>query len=117
MKNDNLEILARIEAQLASLERKVDSLMHSSHQPVERERDRGPREFGGKGKMSYKAVCAECGQTCGVPFKPVGGRPVFCSECFAKHQGDSSSDSRFNKKEPRDFRKPTPGKKPYFKKR
>ena len=115
MKNDDSEILARIEAQLTSLDRKVDALMHSSQQPMERERS--SRGFGDKGKMTYKAVCAECGQNCGVPFKPVGGRPVFCSECFAKQQGESSSDSKFNKRPPRDFRKPAPGKKPYFKKR
>ena len=115
MKNDDSEILARIEAQLAILDRKVDALMRSSQQPMERERS--PRGFGEKGKMTYRAVCAECGQTCGVPFKPVGGRPVFCSECFAKQQNESPSDSRFNKKPPRDFRKPAPGKKPYFKKR
>ena len=115
MKNNDSEILARIEAQLAILSSKVDALKHSSQPPIERERS--PRGLGDKGKMSYKAVCAECGQTCGVPFKPVGGRPVFCSECFARQQNDSPSESRFNKKSPRDFRKPAPGKKPYFKKR
>jgi len=115
MKNDDSETLARIEAQLAILDRKVDALMRNSQQPIERERN--SRGFGENNKMTYKAVCAECGQNCGVPFKPVGGRPVFCSECFAKQQSDSSSESRFNKKAPRDFRKPAPGKKPYFKKR
>lgn len=116
MINDDSEILARIEAQLTILDRKVDALIHSSQQQP-RERERSPRGFGDKNKMTFKAVCAECGQTCGVPFKPVGGRPVFCSECFAKQQGESSGESRFNKKAPRDFRKPAPGKKPYFKKR
>ena len=115
MKNDNSEILVRIEAQLATLDRKVDALIHSSQQPMARERS--SKGFGEKGKMTYKALCAECGQTCGVPFKPAGGRPVFCSECFAKQQNDSPGDSRFNKRPPRDFRKPAPGKKPYFKKR
>jgi len=115
MKNDDSETLARIEAQLINLDRKLDALMHSSQQPMERERS--PRSFGDKGKMTYKAVCTECGQTCGVPFKPVGGRPVFCSECFAKQQDESSGDPRFNKNSPRDFRKPAGGKKSYFKKR
>ncbi|MEE9322998.1 MAG: CxxC-x17-CxxC domain-containing protein [Candidatus Aenigmarchaeota archaeon] len=40
-------------------------------------RDFGPREM-------HKAVCADCGQECEVPFKPTEGRPVFCRECFAK---------------------------------
>ena len=93
MKNNDSEVLARIESQLAILNRKVDALMHSSQQPMERQSS--PRGFGEKGKMTYKAVCAKCGQTCGVPFKPEGSRPVFCSECFAKQQNESPSDSRF----------------------
>ncbi len=40
---------------------------------------RGPREM-------HKAVCAECGQECEVPFKPTEGKPVFCRDCFAKRK-------------------------------
>lgn len=32
----------------------------------------------------YEAICAECGKTTRVPFKPHLGKPVYCSECFAK---------------------------------
>ena len=52
-------------------------------------RDSGPREggfrnnFGGPRQM-HKAVCAECGQECEVPFKPTEGKPVYCKECFRK---------------------------------
>jgi CxxC-x17-CxxC domain-containing protein len=35
----------------------------------------GPRE-------SFEAVCAECGVTTTVPFKPTQGRPVYCRDCF-----------------------------------
>ncbi|MBU0899095.1 MAG: DNA-directed RNA polymerase [Nanoarchaeota archaeon] len=42
-----------------------------------RDFDRGPREM-------HKAVCADCGKECDVPFKPADGRPVFCRDCFAK---------------------------------
>ncbi|MBW3011140.1 DNA-directed RNA polymerase [Candidatus Woesearchaeota archaeon] len=41
--------------------------------------NRGPREM-------HKAVCAECGKECEVPFKPKEGRPVYCKECFQKHR-------------------------------
>jgi len=41
--------------------------------------NRGPREM-------HKAVCADCGQECEVPFKPSGDRPVYCRECFQKHK-------------------------------
>ena len=42
-------------------------------------RDFGPREM-------HKAVCAECGKECEVPFKPTEGRPVYCKECFMKRR-------------------------------
>lgn len=30
----------------------------------------------------HEAVCAECGATTTVPFKPTQGRPVLCRDCF-----------------------------------
>ena len=42
----------------------------------------GPRSFGPK--EMHKAICAECGKECEVPFKPQEGRDVFCRECYAK---------------------------------
>ncbi len=68
--------------------------------------DRGPREFGrrefGGGGRSFggassgprvmhKAVCSECGKDCEIPFRPTGGRPIFCSNCFEKQGGGSST--------------------------
>lgn len=41
--------------------------------------DRGPRE-------THKAVCADCGNECELPFKPSGDRPVYCRDCFRKHK-------------------------------
>jgi CxxC-x17-CxxC domain-containing protein len=32
----------------------------------------------------YTATCASCGGEAKVPFKPIDGRPVYCSDCFAK---------------------------------
>lgn len=47
-------------------------------------KDKPPRQM-------YDAVCAACGKPCKVPFKPTEGRPVYCSECFAKmHQSASA---------------------------
>ena len=40
---------------------------------------RGPRQL-------FKVTCADCGQETEVPFNPTGNRPVYCSECFAKHK-------------------------------
>ena len=35
-------------------------------------------------RENHEATCAECGKSCVVPFKPTDGRPVYCSDCFAK---------------------------------
>ena len=45
----------------------------------EKKFDRPPREM-------HKAVCADCGKECEVPFKPSGDRPVYCRECYQKHR-------------------------------
>tara|TARA_Y100000031_G_C7976336_1_gene272715 strand:- start:197 stop:379 length:183 start_codon:yes stop_codon:yes gene_type:complete len=43
---------------------------------------------GGMGdREMHKAVCADCGNECEVPFKPAEGRDVFCKECYRKKKG------------------------------
>jgi len=37
-------------------------------------------------RQMYKAVCADCGTSCEVPFQPREDRPVYCKECFAKRK-------------------------------
>jgi CxxC-x17-CxxC domain-containing protein len=34
----------------------------------------------------HKAVCADCGAECEVPFKPIEGKPVYCKNCFMKRK-------------------------------
>lgn len=34
----------------------------------------------------HKAVCADCGNECEVPFKPTEGKPVYCKDCFMKRR-------------------------------
>ena len=41
--------------------------------------DRGEREM-------FEAVCASCGVTTRVPFKPRGHRPVYCQSCFERQR-------------------------------
>ncbi len=42
----------------------------------------GPKEM-------HKAVCAKCGKTCEVPFRPSGDRPVYCHDCFDKTKSNT----------------------------
>ncbi len=125
MKKDNVEVWERVEAQLEALNRKLDLLVkQTSQKSVERSsysdrssgRDSNRSFDDGPGKMQFKAVCAECGKACAVPFKPSGGRPVFCSECFSKQQDRDGDEPRSHQRR-REFQKPIGGKKPFFKKR
>jgi CxxC-x17-CxxC domain-containing protein len=34
---------------------------------------------------NFETVCAECGITTTVPFRPRGDRPVFCRTCYSAH--------------------------------
>lgn len=35
-------------------------------------------------RQMFSAVCAGCGKEAEVPFEPREGRPVYCSDCYAK---------------------------------
>ena len=39
-------------------------------------------------KRMHAAICADCGAQCEVPFRPTGGKPIYCKNCFRK--GDST---------------------------
>ncbi|MDD5422902.1 MAG: CxxC-x17-CxxC domain-containing protein [Candidatus Omnitrophota bacterium] len=100
-KPDITEMLAKIQQQLVFLEKKIDSLINkpaakpfnaehaprpfqhfgNSQRPSDANRDTNFRE-----RTLHKAVCADCGKGCEVPFKPSGDRPVYCKECFSKRK-------------------------------
>jgi CxxC-x17-CxxC domain-containing protein len=46
----------------------------------------GSRDGGGyrQQREMHPAVCATCGTSTQVPFEPREGRPVYCSDCYAK---------------------------------
>jgi CxxC-x17-CxxC domain-containing protein len=65
----------------------------------------GDDRRGGTGER-FSAVCADCGQTCDVPFRPNGKKPVYCKACFPKHHSDTRGNDRpsFERREaPRSF--------------
>jgi len=37
-------------------------------------------------RTMHKAVCADCGNECEVPFVPKEGRSVYCRECYRQHR-------------------------------
>lgn len=51
-----------------------------------RKKARGGSSETGGGRELHEAVCAGCGETARVPFKPTGRRPVYCSRCFEKER-------------------------------
>jgi CxxC-x17-CxxC domain-containing protein len=38
-------------------------------------------------RRTFPAVCHQCGRETLVPFQPRQGRPVYCSDCFARFRG------------------------------
>ena len=66
----------------------------------------GKPSFGGRGgdragadkPDMHKATCNTCGNSCQVPFKPNGKKPVFCSNCFVR---DDKAPSRRSDASPR----------------
>ena len=56
-------------------------------------RDRDSGSFERRRTEMHQVTCDKCGKQCEVPFKPTGDKPVFCSDCFRKEGGSSSSPS------------------------
>lgn len=52
----------------------------------------GPRED--RGGERFTTVCADCGGSCEVPFRPNGKKPVYCKACFPKHHSDTRGGDR-----------------------
>ena len=44
-------------------------------------------------KRSFRVTCDKCGETCEVPFRPTGDKPVYCSDCYRKNS--KSTPKRF----------------------
>ncbi len=61
--------------------------------------DRGGfgRNSGGGRPMMHEATCSACGNSCQVPFKPNGRKPIFCSTCFEKQGGGASNERTFDR--------------------
>ena len=49
----------------------------------------GSSGYQSRPRQMYPVVCASCGKETEVPFEPREGRPVYCSECYAKIRNKS----------------------------
>lgn len=58
-------------------------------------RDWNPRRSSDEREM-FEAVCDNCGKNCKIPFRPTGGRPVYCSDCFEKGNNEPQRQEQSN---------------------
>lgn len=50
------------------------------------QRSGGPAAPSSSSREMFETVCAQCGVTTTVPFKPRGDRPVYCRACYMASQ-------------------------------
>lgn len=101
--------MAKIQEQLAFLEKKMDVLISQTsarpvsvavkgplapavQQPVQPLRSNEGKPAPAqrrRERIFHKAVCADCHKDCEIPFKPSGERPVYCKECFSKRKSSN----------------------------
>ncbi len=88
---DIKDLIGKMQQQLVSMEKKINVLIgrspagQSSVRPIEVRQENRFRE-----RVLHKAICADCNRECEVPFKPSGGRPVYCKECFSKRKNGTA---------------------------
>ena len=61
----------------------------SCRQAKKQQRRGGWDGYGQREREMYAATCASCGKETEVPFEPREGRPVYCSDCYAKVRRES----------------------------
>lgn len=118
-------LMDKIQQQLDSLEKKVDTLIsQSSERPFKARSfgrpqrfDKGRRDNSFAERSFTKVICAECGKDCEVPFKPSADRPVYCRDCFAKRKEGGSFKGKRDNNFGRENREPDQRKKPFFRRR
>ena len=139
---DVVGFINKVQQQLSAMEKKLDILItQSSKRPFEKNysqrpsgrfshphrHDRGRQDNDPRERTYTRVICADCKKECEVPFKPSGGRPVYCKECFSKHKkGSPFNTNRDSRPEGRNFsrehhsdkrQKYVKKKKPFFQRR
>ena len=92
---DIVGLITMLVQKLTSFEAKMDTLLSRTvPRPLEAPRQQpmpapSPQQHRDARPM-YKAICADCHKECEVPFRPSGGRPVYCRECFATRKNNGT---------------------------
>jgi CxxC-x17-CxxC domain-containing protein len=47
-------------------------------------------------RQKFSATCDKCGKRCEVPFRPTGGKPIYCDDCFGKGSAPKGRGSDFS---------------------
>ena len=55
----------------------------------------GGSRDGGRPTM-HRATCNDCGDSCQVPFRPTGSKPVYCSECFGQQNDGGGRQNNYS---------------------
>lgn len=96
---DIVGLITTLVERLVSLETKMDTVLSRiPTRPAEPPRQHHlppvPHALSGNRRPMYKAICANCGKNCEVPFKPSAGRSVYCKGCYSARRNNGSSAPR-----------------------
>jgi len=91
---DIVGLLTTLIQKLTSFETKIDAVLSRIPPPIMALRQQPMPAPSSPQRMDtrpmHRAVCADCGKTCEVPFRPSGGRPVYCKECFTARKNSGT---------------------------
>ncbi len=96
---DIVGLITMLVERLVSLETKIDTVLSRiPARPAEPLRQHlsppVPHAPPGNMRPMYTAICADCGKSCEVPFKPSACRPVYCKGCYSARRNNGSSAPR-----------------------
>jgi CxxC-x17-CxxC domain-containing protein len=112
---DVLNLITKLQEQLALLDKKLDILVQRSTsetkiipKPILNTAPSPAKPNDAhKGRQRYQAICADCKKECTIPFKPSGDRPVYCQDCFSRRKVISMSGIKLAHKPPEAAPAPT----------
>ena len=89
---DVVGLITTLVQKLVTLETKIDAILGklSSGAPKPQPAPMSSPVQNRDTRPMHKAVCADCGKNCEVPFRPSGDRPVYCKNCFTARKQNNA---------------------------